>query len=171
MTETELIQGCIQQDRRAQKELYDRYKTRMYTMVYRITNDFEQANDVLQEGFVEVFRGLKKFKMNSALGTWIHTIMFRKALKTVKGKIYFEEIDHAHEIEAIDWGPQIDLEHLEKAIQALPVGYRTVFTMIEIEGYKHKEVAQELGISENASKTQLYKAKRKLRESLSFMVA
>ena len=170
MTEKELIEGCKLNDRIAQKELYEKYKSQMYTMAYRVTNDFDKANDALQEGFIDVFKDIMKFGGNSALGTWIHTIIFRKALKLVKNQMYFEEIEEAHDLAVVDWGPQLDVHHLEKAIQALPTGYRTVFTMIEIEGYKHHEVASELGFSVNASKSQLFKAKRKLRESLSFMV-
>ena len=171
MTETELIKGCINQERRAQKALYDRYKTQMYTLAYRITNDFERANDVLQEGFLDVFRGIEKFEGKAAIGTWIHTIILRRALKMIRNQITFDALEDASHVTAIDWGPQIDVEHLERAIQALPAGYRTIFTMIEIEGYKHREVAEALGISVGTSKAQLFKAKKKLREQLAYMIA
>lgn len=167
MEEKDIIAGCKRNDRRAQKALYERYKKRMYTLAYRITNDFEDANDVLQEGFVDVFRGLQKFEGKSKLSTWIHTIIMRRAIKKVKGRMYFDDVDQVADTRSVDWGSSIDIDHLEKAIHDLPTGYRTVFTMVEIEGYKHREVADMLNISINSSKSQLFKAKRKLRDALS----
>lgn len=166
MTETELIEGCLEGDRIAQRTLYERYCRAMYTAAYRITNDFEASNDVLQEAFVKVFRALPRFRREATLGAWIKTIVVRTALSHIKREKIFEPLDNHVVDQAIDWGHQLDVEYLEKAIQALPPGYRAVFVLIEIEGYGHQEVAEMLGISVGTSKSQLYHAKKKLRESL-----
>ncbi len=166
MTESELIEGCLAHDRLAQRELYDRYCKAMYTAAYRITNDFDSANDVLQDAFVKVFRALPRFRRESTLGAWIKTIVVRTALSHIKRRIRFEPLNPASREEAIDWGHRLDAEYLERAIQALPAGYRAVFVLVEIEGYPHKEVAEMLGISTGTSKSQLFHAKKRLRETL-----
>ena len=168
MTEHELIQACLQNDQIAQRTLYDKYKRAMFTLSYRITGDYELAQDVLQEGFVKVFRGLKSFRAESTLGAWIKTIIVRTAYGKMRAqKMFFESIDNISSDEVVDWGDYLQAEYLEKAILSLPDGYRNVFTLIEVEGYSHKEVAEMLNISTGTSKSQLFYAKRKLREILS----
>ena len=152
MTESELIDACLDNDRLAQKELYDRYSRAMYTAAYRITSDFELANDVLQEAFVKIFRHLAGFRRESTLGAWIKTIVVRTALSRMRREIRMETLeDYHHKDQVVDWGHHLDADYLEKAIQALPAGYRSVFVMIEVEGYAHKEVAEMLGISVGTS--------------------
>jgi RNA polymerase sigma-70 factor (ECF subfamily) len=151
----------------AQKALYEKYKKAMYTLAYRVTGDFESANDVLQDAFLKVFRGLHSFRGDSTLGAWIKTIVIRTAYSKIrKNKMYFESIDDVKPEALVDWGDFLQAEYLEKAILSLPDGYRSVFVFIEIEGYSHKEVAEMLGISVGTSKSQLFYAKRKLREKL-----
>ena len=166
MTETELIDSCIANDRLAQKELYDRYKKAMYNVAFRITGDFELANDVLQDAFLNIFRALPKFRRESTLGAWIKTIVIRAALKKIKKQPKEESLEEYHTGHLIDWGDYLQAEYLEKAILSLPDGYRTVFVLIEVEGYSHKEVGDILGISTGTSKSQLFYAKRRLREIL-----
>ena len=167
MTEAELITACLSNNRLAQKQLYDKYCNSMYTVAYRITNDFEAANDVLQEAFVKIFRALPKFQQRSTLGAWIKTIVVRTALSYLRKVKRTEPIDFRAENISIHWGNNaLDTEYLEKAIQSLPEGYRAVFVLIEIEGYAHKEVAEMLGVSIGTSKSQLFYAKKKLREIL-----
>lgn len=138
----------------------------MYTLAYRITNDFQIAEDVLQEAFIRIFANLGKFRQESSLGAWIKTIVVRTAITRIRKKIHFDPLEGQTVEGLIDWGGYIDVEYLEKAIHNLPEGYRTVFTLIEIEGFSHKEVAEMLAISEGTSKSQLFYAKRKLREAL-----
>jgi RNA polymerase sigma-70 factor (ECF subfamily) len=166
MTEAELIDGCLEQDRLAQKTLYDRYSQAMFTIAYRITNDYEMAADVLQEGFLKVFMNMHQFRRESTLGAWIKTIVIRTALSKIKKRIIFEPLEPSHTNGWVDWGTRLDTEYLEKAIQNLPEGYRAVFVLIEIEGYSHKEVGEMLNISVGTSKSQLFYAKKKLREAL-----
>ncbi len=165
-SEKEIIEACLLNDRLAQKALYDQYKAQMYTLAYRISGNFEDAADVLQEGFLLVFRKLHTFQGESKLGTWIHTIIARLAIKKIKENIHFDDLETVEQYAVIDWGTAIDAEYLEKAIAALPDGYRSIFTLYEIEGFKHREIADLLEISENTSKTQLFKAKKMLREML-----
>ena len=167
MTEAELVEACRRQDRRAQKELYDRYNRAMYTACYRICGDFELANDALQEGFLKVFQKLDTYRGESTVGAWMKVVIVRTALNKLRRKKVTEELPLNYADEEIDWGTTaLDVEYLEKAIARLPDGYRAVFVLIEVEGYKHKEVAEMLKITIGTSKSQLFYAKKKLREYL-----
>ena len=165
-TESEILDGCRNGERIAQKALYDEYKSQMYTLAYRITGNFEDAEDVLQEGFLKVFRNISSFRGDSKAGTWIHTIMARTALERIRSKMQFTDMEILPEIEDDAHYFPIDSEYLEKAILELPDGYRSIFTLYEIEGFKHREIADMLDISENTSKSQLHKAKRMLQDKL-----
>ncbi|MFM8362456.1 MAG: RNA polymerase sigma factor [Haliscomenobacter sp.] len=170
MTESELIQACLREDRLAQRALYERYNQAMYTLAYRITGDFELANDVLQEAFVKVFQHLAHFRRESTLGAWIKTIVLRTAISKVKRQQVFDPEEAIPADYALDWGDFIEAEYLQQAINSLPPGYRTVFVLIEVEGYSHQEVADLLGISTGTSKSQLFYAKKRLRETLKKML-
>jgi RNA polymerase sigma factor (sigma-70 family) len=164
-TEAELISGCLLHDRTAQRLLYDRYKNAMYTLAYRITGDYDDANDVLQDSFMEVFRHLDQFRAEATLGAWIKQIVVRKSTKK-KRIVIWQNVDE-ETAENINWGEtEINVAHLQTAILALPDGFRTIFVLAEIEGYTHREIAVMLSISEGTSKSQLFHAKRKLRSML-----
>ena len=167
MTENQLIEDCLKNDRVAQKALYERYSRAMYTVAYRITSDFDQANDVLQEAFVKVFQNLAGFRKESSLGAWIKTIVVRTALSKLRKKTPTSPLDEVRHDSQVDWGGHLEAEYLEKAIKALPDGYRTVFVLIEVEGFSHKEVAELLGITVGTSKSQLFYAKKNLRAIIS----
>jgi len=167
MTEKELVAACIKHDRRAQKELYDRYSRAMYSACYRICADFDLANDALQEGFLKVFQKLDTYRGESTVGAWMKVVIVRTALNKLRRHKVTRELPLNYADEEIDWGTTaLDTEYLEKAINRLPDGYRAVFVLIEVEGYKHKEVAEMLDISTGTSKSQLFYAKKKLREYL-----
>lgn len=166
MTENELIDACIQNNRFAQRTLYDRYKRAMYTLAYRLTGDFDDANDVLQDAFLDVFKSLSSFRKDASLGAWIKTIVARKAYQKFKKPRFIEIKENFEENELVSFGENLDSEYLEKAILSLPEGFRTVFVMIEIEGFTHREVGELLSISEGTSKSQLFHAKKRLREML-----
>lgn len=165
-TESEILDGCRNGERIAQRALYDKYKSQMYTLAYRITGNFEDAEDVLQEGFMKVFRSLGSFRSDSKAGTWIHTIMARTALARVKSKMQFTDLEIVPDVADESNYLSVESEYLEKAILTLPDGYRSIFTLYEIEGFKHREIAEMLDISENTSKSQLHKAKRMLQDKL-----
>ncbi|MEM9526178.1 MAG: RNA polymerase sigma factor [Bacteroidota bacterium] len=167
MTEADLVEACRRQDRRAQKELYDRYSRAMYTACYRICGDFDLANDALQEGFLKVFQKLDTYRGESTVGAWMKVVIVRTALNKLRRKKVTEELPLNYADQEVDWGTTaLDVEYLEKAIARLPDGYRAVFVLIEVEGYKHQEVADMLDITIGTSKSQLFYAKKKLREYL-----
>lgn len=166
MQESELIKKCIAGHRISQRELYEIYKTPMYTLAYRITNSFEDAEDVLQEGFLKVFRNLDGFNQQSKLSTWIHTIIARTAFQKIKNNVNYKATNGIEDESLLEITYPSDIEYLEKAIQGLPDGYRTVFTLYEIEGFKHQEIAEILDISISTSKTQLRNAKITLKDQL-----
>jgi RNA polymerase sigma-70 factor (ECF subfamily) len=171
MTERELITGCIAKQRLAQHALYEQYKSAMYTLSWRITNDWGLAAEVLQDAFLQVFHHIGDFQGKSTLGAWIKTIVVRTAIRKVKYKAAaFEALDSQNDRETVDWGTDLDLEYLEQAIQALPEGFRAVFVLAEVEGFSHKEISAALGISEGTSKSQLFYAKKRLREQLGPMM-
>jgi len=163
--ETELVAACRQNERKAQKELYYRYCNAMYTTVYRILNDADEANDALQEAFLQVFRDLGKFRGESTLGAWIKTIVVRTAVRRIKKEDWQVGLDDAAGL-SCEASHLVNGEYLEKVILSLPAGYRTVFLLTEVEGYTHQEVAGMLGISEGTSKSQLFHARRLLQRTL-----
>ncbi|PQA58913.1 RNA polymerase sigma factor [Siphonobacter curvatus] len=161
----DLIQACLQHDRIAQRKLYDRYKKPMYSLAYRMTGDFDTAQDVLQEAFIDMFRHLSDFRGEATFGRWFKTIVIRKAYRHIENrKLWSTEIPE--ELVSDTGYAGVEAAHLEKALLSLPEGCRTVFLMIEVEGYSHREVAEVLGVTEGTSKSQLHAAKQKLRKLL-----
>ena len=166
LEEVDLIEGCLRNDGVIQRKLYDKYSDAMYTLVYRILNNYEEAKDVLQEAFIQVFSKMDQFRMESSLGAWIKIIVIRAAYKHLNERKTFETLeDETHNYYESLQGT-LDGELLEKVILSLPDGNRTIFLLVEVEGYKHKEVAKMLNISKGTSKSQLNYAKKLLKEKL-----
>jgi RNA polymerase sigma-70 factor, ECF subfamily len=166
MSEKQLIEACRNNKRKAQKQLYDKYCDAMFTIAYRVVGDHDLAKDVLQETFISVFKDIKQFRGESTIGAWIKTITIRCAIRKLKKEEIFVGMDQNTQHEPISWPDEMLGEDLEKAILSLPSGYRAVFLLIEVEGYKHKEVAEMLSISEGTSKSQLFFAKKQLQKKL-----
>ena len=161
-TEKQLVDGCCKNNRKIQKQLYDRYCDAMFTIAFRIINDYDIANDALQEAFIQVFTDIKQFRWESTLGAWIKTILVRTAIKKFKKEDVFTQLDLQQNGEIITWQEEMKSNDLEKAILSLADGCRTIFLLIEVEGYTHKEVAEMLNVSEGTSKSQLHYAKKQL---------
>jgi RNA polymerase sigma-70 factor (ECF subfamily) len=138
----------------------------MFTIAYRITGDYDIASDALQEAFIQVFTDIGQFRGESSLGAWIKTILIRTSYRKLKKENLFEGNGPGYTADVISWPEEMTGEDLEKAILSLPEGSRTVFILVEVEGYKHREVAEMLGISEGTSKSQLFYAKQQLQERL-----
>lgn len=168
--EEQLLIECLKRERRAQKELYDRYKDAMFTIALRITNSWDDASDSLQDAFIQVFRDLGQFKSQSTLGAWIKTIVIRTAIKKKKMLFVTESLDTVNTNDIIHWPDELNGEYLDIAIKELPEGYRMVFLLTEVEGYTHKEVAEMLGISAGTSKSQLFHAKKMLQDKLQRLI-
>ncbi len=164
--EEQLLNECLKRERRAQQELYDRYKDAMFTIALRITNDHDDTCDSLQDAFIQVFRDLEQFNRQSTLGALIKTIVIRTAVKKKKALYPTESLDTVNSNDIIQWPNEINAEELDKAIKELPEGYRMVFLLLEVEGYTHKEAAEMLSISVGTSKSQLFHAKKMLQKKL-----
>ncbi|RMG64238.1 MAG: sigma-70 family RNA polymerase sigma factor [Bacteroidetes bacterium] len=168
--EDEIVAGCLQGGRKYQKMLYERFYGSMMVVCMRYTNNREEARDVLHEGFMKVFRNLKKFTPGTNLGAWIRRIMINTAIdhyrKTAK-RPNLVEINHAvHEVDAHDVVADLSAEEILAMVQKLSPAYRMVFNLYVIEGYSHKEVGELLGISEGTSKSNLAKARAKLQNMI-----
>ncbi|GAB3500555.1 RNA polymerase sigma factor [Spirosoma knui] len=172
ISERDLVERCQQNDqpmfrRQSQRLLYERYKRAMFSTAFRILNDYDNANDALQEAFVEVFRNLDQFAFRSTLGAWIKTIVVRQAVRKQRLEGRFSTLDEILHDQPVPLRDTITGIELDAAIRTLPDGARTIFLLVEVEGYMHKEVAEMLGISEGTSKSQVSYAKKLLRQRLS----
>lgn len=160
-----LIEECRQGSSKAQFRLYNQYAKAMYNLAYRILNNREDAEDMLQEAFVDCFRNLSTFRFESTFGAWLKKILVNRCINQLKKKkidltlcenlpadIYEEDNEVVY-----------DTTKIFKGIEMLPDGYRVILTLYLLEGYDHSEIAQILGISESTSKSQYSRAKDKLR--------
>jgi RNA polymerase sigma factor (sigma-70 family) len=150
-------------ERRGQEELYNRFSAKMYAVCLRYAGNSNDARDILQDGFVKVYKNLSRFRSEGSFEGWIRRIMVNTAIEHLRRKTYLKPLVekeenqiHAHEVSALDSLGEKDILNL---IRQLSPGYRTVFNMYVIEGYTHKEVAEILGINEGTSKSQLARAK------------
>jgi len=171
MSEEELIDACKRNDRKAQRELYDRFSRQMMAVCIRYAGNTSNASDMMQEGFIRVFEKLEQYKGDGALGGWIRRVMVNSALLQIrreKKHSFNDEIDEETNAvsKSFDVFSEMAADEILQLVQNLPTGYRTVFNLFAIEGFSHKEIAEQLGISESTSKTQFHKAKIQLRIDL-----
>ena len=170
LSESDLIQGCIDGSRQTQEILYKRFSPKMYSVCLRYSGNVEDANDLLQEGFIKIFKNLEKFRGDGSFEGWIRRIFvntsiehFRKKVKLYNVADVQENTIEAVELNALDSMAEKDIIFL---VNELAPGYKAVFNMHVIEGYSHKEIADILGITEGTSKSQLARAKGVLKKSL-----
>lgn len=167
LSEQELVERCRSNDRMAQRVLFDQYKRAMFSTAYRILIDYDHANDALQDAFVDVFRSLDQFSFRSTLGAWIKTIVVRQAIRKQQVEGRFLTLDETIHDSSVPFRDTLTGAELDAAIRTLPDGARTIFLLVEVEGYTHKEVADMLNVSEGTSKSQVSYAKKLLRQRLS----
>ncbi len=170
MDQDDAIHGCLAKDHASQKWLFDHYSGRMMTVCLRYARNRADAEDILQDGFVLLFRNLAKFEYKGSFEGWMRKIFVNTALKKYQRKRFDKErsgIEYVKEPE-LDASAISALSEKEilKLVSELPVGYRIVFNMYAIEGYSHKEIADSLGINEATSRTQLLKARKQLQRKL-----
>ncbi|WP_345234084.1 RNA polymerase sigma factor [Olivibacter ginsenosidimutans] len=171
-SQEQLIADCKRGDRQAQFKLYKLYAKAMYNTALRIVSDADEAADVLQEAFVDAFKRLESFREESTFGLWMKQIVVNKSLSALrKRKVIFESIDDQNDRYAdMSQDPEEEnsllfkVEQIKRAIDQLPDGYRIVLSLYLLEVYDHEEIAHILKISENTSRTQFLRAKRKLLE-------
>ena len=171
----EIVEGCVKGNRDAQQDLYKLMYGKMLAVCYRYSRRPEEAKDLLQDGFLKVFKKIHKFNNAGSLEGWVRRIMVNNAIdyyRLNKNKYAISEanIDEDMLIENVDEDEsiyeEIKAKDIMESIQKLSPSYRTVFSMFVLDGYSHKEIAAELNISEGTSKSNLAKAKRNLRTLL-----
>lgn len=163
-----LIEECRNGSTRAQFRLYNQYSKAMYNLAYRILNSREDAEDILQETFVECFRNLGSFRFESTFGAWLKKILINKCINQLKKKKIDLTLCETLPVTVYEEEEEItyDTGKIFKGIEKLPDGYRVILTLYLLEGYDHSEISQILGISESTSKSQYSRAKEKLRNLL-----
>ena len=171
MTEEALLKGCLSNNATAQRELYNKYSSKMLSVCYRYSHNREDAEDMLQEGFIKVFLQIHTFENRGAFEGWIRRIIVHTCINILKkNKKFNESVDIIHAT-----GIQVREESIPAIIQAkqvvecirmLPVGYRTVLNLYAVEGYSHREIAAMLDIEESTSRSQYTRAKAMLEDIL-----
>lgn len=172
-----LIEQCKAQKPSAQRELYARFSGQLFATAIRHTNSREDAEDVLQDGFVKIFKHIKSYRQDFSFEGWMRRIVVNTAITHYRKNLkhsHHQDIDDLHatprDLEN-EHDPEFTAEELEWAIAQLPLGYRTVFCMYVIEGYRHHEIAEQLQIDVNTSKSQLSRARKYLQRVLATLSA
>ena len=172
----DLIARCKAGDRDAYYRIYKLYSRSMYNLSYRITGREEDAEDALQEAFISAFKNLDSYRADATFGAWLKRIVVNKAINVLKKRRHDElmpedeQWDVAEEEAPSNYKEELTIERVKKAIEELPDGYRSVLSLYLLEGYDHQEIAEIMGITESTSKSQLNRAKGKLREKLTVRI-
>lgn len=169
----ELVDNCKQGDHKAQYQLYQLYAKAMYNICFRMMNSREEAEDMLQEAFVDAFTKLYSFNYESTFGAWLKRIVINNCINEIKrkkpdltlqddmGRVEVLD-DEEYDEEGIQW----EVKKVNDAIESLPEGYRVITSLYLLEGYDHREIAEIMNISESTSKSQYMRAKKKILEQL-----
>ncbi len=171
LDERTLVDGCRNQDRAAQRLLYERFAGKLFAVCKRYVKDPDEAADVLQDSFVKVFRHMDQFRFECPLEAWLKRIAINTALKHLRKNKPFEHMTDVDEVanflpQNADVLPTLNYQYLLQLVQQLPTGCRTVFNLYAIEGYTHPEIAALMGISEGTSKSQFFRARGLLQQKL-----
>lgn len=164
MTEQTILVGCLNNDPSAQRELYNRYSPKMLSVCYRFGNSREDAEDMLQEGFIKIFTQIHTFQNKGAFEGWIRRIIvhtcinFLKKNKKFSNSIDLDQADYL-EVKEETMPSVMQARQIIECIRLLPVGYKTVLNLYALEGYSHKEIAEMLDIEESTSRSQYTRAK------------
>ncbi|MFY0652921.1 MAG: RNA polymerase sigma factor [Cyclobacteriaceae bacterium] len=164
----ELVELASANDRSAQFELYQLYSKAMLNVSFRIVNDRDEAEDVLQESFIAAFKSIRNYRGESSFGSWLKRIVVNNSLNVLKrNRFEFSDIDEFEEVGEEEIETELlDVNQIKTAIAQLPGGFRTVLSLYLLEGYDHREIGEILEISESTSKSQYNRAKKKLRSIL-----
>jgi RNA polymerase sigma factor (sigma-70 family) len=163
-----LIEQCKNGSRKAQFRIYKLYSRAMYNLAYRFMNNHEDAQDMLQETFIDCFRSIDNFRFESTFGLWLKRILINHCINQIRKKkvdiSYYEVLPEP----AVNEDTEIELNTTEifRNIEKLPDGYRIILTLYLLEGYDHSEISQILGITESTSKSQYSRAREKLRNMI-----
>jgi len=170
-TDKQLLAKCLEKNRKAQNELYMKYAPKLFGTCLRYSKNNTDAEDILQEGFIKIFKYLKDFRNEGHFEGWMRKIMVTTALNFYKRKsLLNKEVDpdfvNAPSMSVPDVISLLSREELLSMIQELPDGYRMVFNLNTIEGYSHKEIGEIMNISVNTSKSQLSRARNSLQKKI-----
>lgn len=171
MTEEAILQGCIKNNPAAQKALYQKYSAKMLVVCYRYAHNREDAEDMLQEGFIKIFYQIHTFENRGALEGWIRRIIVHTCINHLKkNKRFNESVDLIHassmQVREESIPSIIQAKEVVECIRLLPLGYRTVLNLYAIEGYSHREISNMLDIEESTSRSQYTRAKAMLEDIL-----
>ncbi|QEE48272.1 RNA polymerase sigma factor [Flavobacterium alkalisoli] len=166
--EKEIIMQAVQNNRHAQHKIYSKYSPKMLGVCRQYIKDLQQAEDIMITAFMKVFTNLKNFEHKGSFEGWIRRIMVNECISylRVQKKISFLEDEYYVESTADTIESQLSADDIQCMIDALPEGYKMVFNLYVIEGYKHQEIAKMLGINEGTSKSQLSHARKMLQEKI-----
>lgn len=167
--ENKLIRQAAERNRDAQEQLYRDHSAKMLSICRMYVKDMHHAEEVMLSGFLKVFTHIGQFKNEGSFEGWVKKIMIRESISFLRTRRNLEIIEEIPEINGGDLNniqAGIDVEYIQQLIDTLPEGYKVVFVMYAIEGYKHKEIAEILNISEGTSKSQLFKARMLLQEKI-----
>ena len=163
ISESDLLKGCLEGNRRMQEELYSRFSPKMYAVCLRYAGNAEEAEDILQEGFIKIFKKLDSFRSEGSFEGWIRRVFVNTAIEHFRRKRYLmpvtEKEENTLEGKYLSVLDDLAARDIMALVQDLSPGYRTVFNLYVVEGYTHKEIADMMGISEGTSKSQLSRAK------------
>jgi RNA polymerase sigma factor (sigma-70 family) len=166
----DLVDECRNGNRKAQFELYKLYANAMYNVALRIVNDDAEAEDVLQEAFLDAFNRIAAFRQETTFGLWLKQIVINRSINYLRKRklelVSLDEVEVADEIDTDFEETTLKVEAIKAAMNELPDGYRVVLTLYLFEGYDHEEIAHILKITENTSRSQYLRAKRKLNNLL-----
>lgn len=174
-SEAEIIEGCRKNVPEYQKIVYEKYARKMMAVCMRYTGNYEEARDLLHDGFMKVFMNFKSYRQESNLDSWISRVMINNSLNYIRKKLKQEKAERYYKMENIhknnpssddSWFEQFSADDINEAIMKLPFAKRTVFNLYVMDDYSHKEIAKELGISEGTSKSNLFRAKETLKDLL-----
>jgi len=165
-----LVNDCRNGNRSAQFEIYKLYATAMYNVSLRIVNNEDEAEDVLQEAFLDAFNRIADFRQETTFGLWLKQIVINRSINYLRKRkaefVSIDEVEVADEPSTDEEETQLKIERVKAAMNELPDGYRVVLTLYLFEGYDHEEIAHILKITENTSRSQYMRAKRKLNSLL-----
>lgn len=167
--EKQLIKKAIAGNPDAQQRLYTKHAPKMLSVCRQYIKDIHFAEDVMVQGFLKMFTKLGTFKFEGSFEGWVRTIMVRESISYLRKQqfvVYDDEVYGKNQSQAVSQDLDVDTEHIQQLIDALPQGYKMVFVLYTIEGYKHQEIADMLSITESTSKSQLFKARKILQEKL-----
>jgi len=172
MDDNQLIKGCIDGDRKAQKALYEKYSRKMMGVCLRYVKNLEDARDLMQDGFIKLFTNLQNYSGSGSFDGWVRKIFVNCALERLRQRDILKDADDIENVDYQDIPDEsasvsdISSEELMACIQALPNGFRMVFNLFAVEGYSHKEIGEMLAISESTSRSQYMRARKMLQKMI-----